>query len=155
MSTRRPAIRLRGPAMPGRVAPAYVGVLSGVLLIVSVFLPWYATNLGPPFSAVSASGWEATIVARLALAAGAVVLVASAALALEERGALRLSASTGDALARGVVAAGALAVLLIGVRFVWMPDPAEFLSRQIGLYLAGAAAIGATLAGLAQVATRD
>jgi hypothetical protein len=126
-----------------------------VLLVVSVFLPWYATNLGPPFSAVSASGWDATIVARLALAAGAVVLVASAALALEERGALRLSAQTGDALARGVVAAGALAVLLIAVRFVWMPDPAEFLSRQIGLYLAGAAAIGATLAGLAQVATRD
>lgn len=155
MSTRRPAIRLRAPAMPGRVAPAYIGVLSGVLLVVSVFLPWYATNLGPPFSAVSASGWEATIVARLALAAGAVVLVASAALALEERGALNLSISTGDALARGVVAAGALATLLIGFRFVWMPDPAEFLSRQIGLYLAGAAAIGATLAGLAQVATRE
>ena len=141
--------------MPGRIAPAYVGVLSGVVLVVAVFLPWYATNLGPPFSAVSASGWDATIVARVALAAGVVVLVASAALALEERGALRLSPSTGDALARGVVAAGALAVLLIAVRFVWMPDPAEFLSRQIGLYLAGAAAIGATLAGLAQVATRD
>jgi hypothetical protein len=141
--------------MPGRVAPAYVGVLSGLLLVVSVFLPWYATNLGPPFAAVSASGWDATIVARLALAAGAVVLVASIALALEERGALPLSVATGDALARGVVAAGVLAVLLIGVRFVWMPDPAEFLSRQIGLYLAGAAAIGATLAGLAQVATRD
>jgi hypothetical protein len=141
--------------MPGRVAPAYVGVLAGVLLVVSVFLPWYATNLGPPFSAVSASGWEATIVARLALAAGAVVLVASIALALEERGTQPRSVATGDALARGVVAAGVLAALLIGVRFVWMPDPAEFLSRQIGLYLAGAAAIGATLAGLAQVATRD
>ena len=36
-----------------------------------------------------------------------------------------------------------------------MPDPAEFLSRQIGIYLASAAAIGATLAGLAQVAIRD
>jgi|SRR5689334_13750575 hypothetical protein len=141
--------------MPGRVAPAYVGVLAGVLLIVSVFLPWYATNLGPPFSAVSASGWEATIVARLALAAGAVVLVASAALALEERGTVALAIQTGDALARGVVAAGALAVLLIGVRFIWMPDPAQFLSRQIGIYLAGAAAVVATLAGLAQVATRD
>jgi len=141
--------------MPGRVAPAYVGVLSGVLLVVSVFLPWYATNLGPPFSAVAASGWDATVVARLALAAGAVVLGASAALALEERGALRLSIATGDALARGVVAAGALAVLLVGFRLVWMPDPAEFLSRQIGLYLAGAAAVCATLAGLAQVATRD
>ena len=83
------------------------------------------------------------------------LLVASVALALEERGALGLSIATGDALARGVVAAGALATLLIGIRFVWMPDPAEFLSRQIGLYLAGASAIGATLAGLAQVATRE
>lgn len=141
--------------MPGRVAPSYVGVLAGLLLVVSVFLPWYATNLGPPFSAVSASGWDATVVARLALAAGAVVLVASAALALEERGTLPLAIRTGDALARGVVAAGALAVLVIGVRFIWMPDPAEFLSRQIGIYLAGAAAVVATLAGLAQVATRD
>jgi hypothetical protein len=155
MSTRRTAIRLRAPAMPGRVAPAYVGVLAGVVLVVSVFLPWYATNLGPPFSAVSASGWDATIVARLALAAGVVVLVASAALALEERGALPLSIQQGDALARGVVAVGILATILIAVRFVWMPDPAEFLSRQIGLYLAGAAAICATLAGLAQVASRD
>ncbi len=141
--------------MPGRVAPGYIGVLAGGLLVLSVFLPWYATNLGPPFSAVAASGWDATVLARVALAAGAVVLVASAALALDDRGALRLSPQTGDALARGVVAAGALAVLLVGVRFVWMPDPAEFLSRQIGLYLAGAAAVGATLAGLAQVATRD
>jgi hypothetical protein len=36
-----------------------------------------------------------------------------------------------------------------------MPDPAQFLSRQIGLYMALAATVAATLAGLAQVATRD
>ena len=46
-------------------------------------------------------------------------------------------------------------MLLVGFRLVWMPDPAELLSRQIGIYIAIAAAIAATLAGLAQVATRD
>jgi hypothetical protein len=141
--------------MPGRVAAAFVGVLAGVGLIIAVFLPWYATNLGPPFSATSVSGWEATTIARLALAAGLVVTVASAALVLDERGALRLAHRHGDALARAVVAAGVVAALLVGFRLIVLPDPAEFLSRQIGLYLAFAAAIGAVLSGLAQVATRD
>jgi len=141
--------------MPNRVAPAFVGVLAGVVLVISVFLPWYATNLGPPFSATSASGWEATTVARLALAAGLVVTVASAALVLDERGALRLTRGNGAALARVVVAAGVVAALLVGFRLIVLPDPAEFLSRQIGLYLAFAATIGAVLSGLAQVATRD
>ena len=141
--------------MPNRIAPAFVGVLAGVVLVISVFLPWYATNLGPPFSATSASGWEATTIARLALAAGLVVTVASAALVLDDRGALRLARRHGDALARVVVAAGVVAAILVGFRLIVLPDPAEFLSRQIGLYLAFAAAIGAVLSGLAQVATRD
>ena len=152
-----PATRqaVRAPSLPARGAPGFVGVLSGVALIISVFLPWYATNLGPPFSAVSATGWEATTVARVALAAGVVIAVASAALVLDERGAIRLDPRHGDAIARTVVAAGALAVLLVAFRLVWMPDPAELLSRQIGIYIAIAAAVAATLAGLAQVATRD
>ena len=146
---------LGATSVPGRAAPAFVGVLAGAVLVIAVFMPWYATNLGPPFSATSASGWEATTLARLALAAGLVVTVASAALVLDERGAVRLGHRHGDALARVVVAAGVVAALLVGFRLIVLPDPAEFLSRQIGLYLAFGAAIGAVLGGLAQVATRD
>ena len=44
---------------------------------------------------------------------------------------------------------------LVGYRLLVMPEPAEFLSRQFGLYLAAAAAIGGVLSGLGAVATRD
>lgn len=151
MTARRSAAR----AADAPAAPAYVGAIAGALLIVSVFLPWYATNLGPPFSPVSASGWDATMFARLALGAGIVIAVASAALVIADRDMSRRAPRREAGLARLVVVAGIPAVLLVGARLIWMPDPAEFLSRQIGLYLSAAAALGATLAGLAMVATRD
>jgi hypothetical protein len=155
MASSRPSLPTRRARAVPRAGTPFVGVVSGVGLVVSVFLPWYATNLGPPFSATSASGWESTTVARIALAAGLLVTLASAVLVLEERGGLRLARRHGDALARLVVAAGVVAALLVGFRMIVMPDPAEFLSREIGLYLAFGASIGAILSGLAQVATRD
>jgi hypothetical protein len=129
-------------------------VLAGVVLVLAVFLPWYATNIGRPFTAVSASGWESTNFARGALVAGAVLAVAAAGLVLEGRGSLGLDPRTGDRLAWIVVAAAVVATVLVAFRLVVMPAPAEFLSRQIGLYLAGAAAVVGILSGLAQVSSR-
>ncbi len=48
-----------------------------------------------------------------------------------------------------------LAAVAVGYRLLIMPEPAEFLSRQIGIYVAAAAAVGGILAGLAAIATRD
>ena len=48
--------------------------------------------------------------------------------------------------------ASAIALLAVGFRLLVMPDPAEFLSRQIGLYVAVAASVGGILSGLGQVA---
>ncbi len=129
--------------------------MAGLVVIVAVYLPWYATNLGPPFSAASASGWESTSLARVALAMGVVLVAAGVATLAEERGLLSLQRRHGDALAWIVVAAATLALAAVGFRLLVMPDPAEFLSRQIGIYLAAAAAIGGILSGLGQVATRS
>lgn len=129
-------------------------MICGVAIVAGVLLPWYATNLGPPFSATSASGWEATSIARVALVAGVVLAGASVATLLDERGVLGLSQRTADALAWTMVGASALAVGLVGYRFLVLPEPAEFLSRQFGLYLAAAAAVGGLLSGLGAVATR-
>lgn len=152
----RPAVpAARPPRSAAADTPAFVGVVCGVAIVVGVLLPWYATNLGPPFSATSASGWEATGIARVALVMGVVLALASAATVLDERGALTLSQRAADALAWTMVGSAALAVGLVGYRFLVLPEPAEFLSRQFGLYLAAGAAVGGLLAGLGAVATRE
>lgn len=150
MSARRQA-SLR----PGRAGAPYVGLLSGALIVVAAFLPWYATNLGPPFSPASVAGWEASNLAKASVVMGAIVAVASALAALEARGGLRLDGPAGDAVAWAVIGASAIAAVLIGYRLLVLPEPAEFLSRQIGLYLAAAGAVGGILSGLALLATRE
>ena len=44
--------------------------------MVAAFLPWYATNLGPPFAPESVAGWEATNVAKTSVVMGVIVAVA-------------------------------------------------------------------------------
>ena len=158
MASSRPSLpsrRARSAPRVGRAGTPLVGVISGVGLVVSVFLPWYATNLGPPFSATSASGWDATTIARVVLVLGIVLAAASVVLLLEEQGALRIDRAVGDALVWVVLVAAILAAVAVGFRLVFMPEPAEFLSRQIGIFVAAASAVGGILAGLAAIATRD
>jgi hypothetical protein len=150
VSGRRQAI-LRPP----RGGAPYVGMLSGAAIVVAAFLPWYATNLGPPFAPESVAGWEATNLAKASVFMGVVVAVASAVAALDARGGLRLGGAAGDAVAWTVIGASVIAAVLVGYRLLVLPDPAEFLSRQIGVYLAGAGAVGGILSGLALIATRD
>jgi hypothetical protein len=156
-TSRRSARRSRARQIPdpgGSGAPA-VGAIAGLVLAVAVFLPWYATNLGPPFSATSASGWDSTNLARVAMVMGVVLFAAAAANLLDERGIIVLDPLSSDALAWVVVGAATIALAAVGFRLLVLPDPAEFLSRQIGLYLAAAAAIAGILSGLGQVAARD
>jgi hypothetical protein len=75
--------------------------------------------------------------------------------AIEAQGGLRLDPAVGDAVAWVVIAASTIAAVLVGYRLLVMPEPAEFLSRQIGVYLAAAGAVGGILSGLALVATRS
>ena len=150
MSARRQAI-LRPP----RGGAPYVGLISGIVIVVAAFLPWYATNIGPPFAAESVAGWEATNVARASVFMGAVVAAASAVAALDARGGLRLGPSAGDGVAWAVLGASVIAAILVGYRLLVLPEPAEFLSREIGVYLAAAGAVGGILSGLALIATRD
>ena len=146
--------RGRRAVAPPRWSAAYAGVLAGVVVVVAAFLPWYATNLGEPFSPASASGWDATNFARGAVIAAVVAAIAAGTLALEERGSLVLEPETGETLAWVVVGASALALVLVGYRLLVMPEPADLLSRQIGLYLATVAAVLGVLSGLGLLATR-
>lgn len=152
-SRRSRRARRAASSAPG-AGPAFATMVCGVALVVGVLLPWYTTNLGPPFSATSASGWEATNLARVALVLGVVLTAAAGLTVLDARGALLLPSHQLDALAWIAVVAAAAAALVVGYRLLVMPEPAEFLSRQIGLYLAAAASVGGILAGLGTVALR-
>ena len=122
--------------------------------MIAVFLPWYTTNLGAPFSPASVSGWDSTNFARAAVFAAAVATVAAAALALEERGSLQLEPQPGEALAWVVTGAFALALVAVGYRLLVLPEPADLLSRQIGIYLATVAAVIGVVSGLGLLAIR-
>src|SRR5680860_940924 len=70
---------------PRRIGAPAAGVIAGLALVLAVFMPWYATNVGPPFAPTSASGWDATAFARIALAMGLLIAGAAAAAVLDER----------------------------------------------------------------------
>lgn len=150
--TARPGAGARPAAGPA--APAVVGTLAGIVLAVAVFLPWYATNLGPPFSTGTASGWSATSIAQAAFALGLVVIVASVALALEALRLLSVRPEIAVALAWLLLATTGVALALVAYRLLVPPEPAALLSRDWGLYLAGLAALAGLVAGVAQISTR-
>jgi hypothetical protein len=142
-------------ARTGAALPVYAAFVAGLVLAGSVFLPWYAVNIAPPFEADTLSGWDATAFARVAMIMGVIIALAAAALLLTDRGVLQLEAPVRLALAWVVVVAAVVAVALVGFRLLVMPDPADLLSRQAGLYLAMAAAIVAVLGGLGRLATHE
>jgi hypothetical protein len=137
----------------GVAAPAGAAACAAVLAA-SPFLPWFATDIGPPFAPESTSGWEATGVAKIVLGLAALALVANLLLAFEAAGRIVLDARGALALAGIGAAAGALALVLVAYRLLVLPEPAEFLARDIGLYVALAAAAGVTGLAVAQLPPR-
>jgi len=140
---------LRDPA-----AGPVVGVLGGVGLVIAVFLPWYAANLAGPVENGSASGWESTAVAKLVLAMGVIVALSALLLAADARGVMPLDAGVANALGAALLACSVIAGALVLYRLLVLPDPAEFLQRQVGLWAAiGASALG-FVAGVSRLAAR-
>ena len=140
--------RLRPLATPA--GPAVVGLVSGVLLAIAVFLPWYATNLGAPASPGSASGWDATAVAKGALGLGVVWALASALLLADHFDAYRIDSRTAESLGWLVAGASLVAAALVAFRLFQPPEPADFLTRDVGLFISLVAAALGVAAGFAQ-----
>ena len=144
--------RFRQLASPA--GPAIIGVVSGLLLAVAVFLPWYSTNLGAPASAQSASGWAWTAVAKGVLVLGLVWALASALLLADHLDTYRIDSRTAEALGWLVAGAALLAAGLVAFRLFQPPEPADFLTRDFGLFVSLVAAALGVAAGFAQAARR-
>ena len=114
----------------------------------------FLTCVGEPFSPESASGWDATAVGKMVLALGVVVALASLLLAADTRGVMPLDSGVAAALGGVLLAGSAIAGALVVYRLLVLPEPAEFLQRQIGLWAGTAAAAASSIAGLSQLAGR-
>jgi len=134
--------------------PAVIGIVSGLLLAVAVFLPWYSTNLGAPASPQSASGWAWTAIAKGVLILGIVWALASALLLADHFDKYRIDSRTAEALGWLVTGAAVLAAGLVAFRLFQPPEPADFLTRDFGLFVSLVAAALGVAAGFAQASQR-
>lgn len=148
MRTRDDERGARG-AVPGVVAVA------GAILAISVFLPWYTADVAAPFAPESSSGWESTTMARIVFAIGVVLAMSAVLVLLDMRGALPLDAEVVRALSWLCLGLALAATALVAWRLVRPPAPAEFLARDVGLFIAQGAAVVALVAALGAVRPRS
>ncbi|MEI7794028.1 MAG: hypothetical protein WCI83_05215 [Thermoleophilia bacterium] len=134
--------------IPGVIATA------AAVLAISVFLPWYTADVAPPFSPESSSGWDSSMLARGAFGIGVLLLMAALLILLDVRGTLPLDADVVRALSWICMVLALAATALVAWRLVRPPGPAEFLARDVGLYIAQAAAIVALVGSIAIVRPR-
>lgn len=140
--------------MTAPAGPAVVAAASGVLMAVSVFLPWFATNLGEPTSVGTASGWASTAVAKGVLGLAIIWILAAGLLLADRFDAYRIDRRTAEALGWLIAGCAMFAGALVAFRLLRPPEPADLLSRDFGLFIALAAAAIGTAAGFAQAARR-
>ena len=134
--------------IPGVIATA------AAVLAISVFLPWYTADVAPPFSPESSSGWDSSVLARGAFGMGVLLLMAALLILLDVRGTLPLDADVVRALSWICMVLALAATALVAWRLVRPPGPAEFLARDVGLYIAQASAIVALVGSIAIVRPR-
>ncbi len=131
--------------------PAVVTAAASFVVCLAVFAPWYTTQVAEIFSQGSVSGWNATLAAKIAAFAAAIATLGSLAIIGDARGLVALTPE----LVRGLVIACALGcgvcALSVAFRTVWIPEPAEFLTRDLGLFVALAASLIALGASAVQV----
>jgi hypothetical protein len=116
---------------PRRLRPGeWIAALSGVALLVSLFLPWYGGG-----AKGDASGWEALAAVDIALA-----LVAAFGVSLLAITAAQSVPAVPIALSAMVTLVGLIGVVLVLIRAANMP--AGFDGREPGVWLGLLAAIG-------------
>mgnify|MGYP001183648218 CR=1 FL=1 len=129
--------------------PALSAVVFAIAAIVAVFLPWYLPNLAGPLELDPASGWSATSLGKGTLVVAVIWLVAAGLSLMEQVSPGRLDRSTLNLMGWLVTGCALLCTLMTVYRFLRPPPPADFLTRDYGLFIAIAASVAGVGAGLA------
>jgi heme A synthase len=122
-------------------AGEWIAAASGAALLLALFLPWYSADAD-----ATATGWEALAVVDIVLA-----LIAAAAVALLLVTATQRVPAVPVAFDALVALAGLVAVVLVLIRALNLPDGAT--GREWALWLGLASSLGIVAGGM--VATRD
>jgi hypothetical protein len=115
-------------------AGEWIAALSGVALLVSLFLPWYGTDVH------DASGWEALTAVDIALA-----LVASFGVSLLVVTASQRVPAVAIALSAIVTLVGLIGLVLVLIRLADLPE--GFDGRELGVWLGLVATTGIVAGG--------
>ena len=118
-----------------------VTALSGLVLMLSSFMGWYAgSDEGPTIAVI---GWHTGVIGKLVFLLGLAVVVL---VVLRELG-IELPATVPESLV--IIVMGALATILVLIRLVSVPDRFfPFDGRGIGIWIALIAALGLIVGGL-------
>jgi hypothetical protein len=121
-------------ALTGQIA-----ALSGLVLVLSTFMDWYAGDF-------STTGWHVGALGKLTFLVGLAVL---ALLGLRRFGII-LPASLPESLV--LIGLGVLATVLVLFRIIWVPLSLQPAGRGIGLWIALLASLGVIVAGVLETA---
>jgi hypothetical protein len=118
-----------------------VTALSGLVLMLSSFMGWYAgSDEGPTIAVI---GWHTGVIGKLVFLLGLAVVVL---VVLRELG-IELPATVPESLV--IIVIGALSTTLVLIRLVSVPDRFfPFDGRGIGIWIALIAALGLIVGGL-------
>jgi hypothetical protein len=118
-----------------------VTALSGLVLMLSSFMGWYAgSDEGPTIAVI---GWHTGVIGKLVFLLGLAIVVL---VVLRELG-IELPATVPESLV--IIVIGALSTILVLIRLISVPDRFfPFDGRGIGIWIALIAALGVIVGGL-------
>ena len=120
-----------------------VTALSGLVLMLSSFMGWYAGSSSDPGPTIAVIGWHTGVIGKLVFLLGLAVVVL---VVLHELG-IELPATVPESLV--IIVMGALATILVLIRVISIPDSFyPFDGRAIGIWIALIAALGLIVGGL-------
>jgi hypothetical protein len=136
---------------PRNLLPPTVTAAASFVVVLAVFAPWYTTQVGEAFVQGSASGWTATLVARIAAVAAAIAMLICVAIVADARDVVAVSEDLVRMLVIACTVCCATAATLVAYRTIFIPEPTEFLTRDLGLFVAMAASLVALGAAVVQL----
>jgi hypothetical protein len=120
-----------------------VTALSGLVLMLSSFMGWYAGSSSDPGPTIAVIGWHTGVIGKLVFLLGLAVVVL---VVLRELG-IELPATVPESLV--IIVIGALSMILVLIRLISVPDQFfPFEGRGIGIWIALIAALGVIVGGL-------
>jgi len=116
--------------------PSLAAVGFALLTIVAVFLPWYRPNLGGPLEMDAASGWNATSIGKATLFVAVLWGVAAGLSLMEHVSPGRMDRATLNLMGWLVTLCALICTIMVAYRLLRPPPPADFLTRDFGLFIA-------------------